>query len=502
MFNDSFYPTPKDVIRKMIEPYAGGKLEDLVILEPSAGKGDIIDYLKGQYKPPTDIYAIEQEPELKMILQGKGYRVIADDFLTYSSELHFDLIIMNPPFANGDEHLLKAWEVSKGGDIVCLLNEDTIKNPRTAKRKMLQTILQEHGQVEYLGPQFYDSERSTKVHIALIRLKKPIAKGLDFEFEQVTKERGFNLSEESFQENGPAVRNKLNNMIIQFDKMKVHFLEYMKQREAIDFYADFQVKDILEAALGESTRSKKFNAFCDSIRASMWAQVMSKMDIKRFMTQAVRENFSKFSKEQGHMDFTRENVEALFQLVFENKYNILEKAIGDVFDLFTRWFDGNKCHIEGWKTNDKWKVNRKVIVPYGVSYGSYMSASSLREYGDKFTISHRIDEHYSDIDKVMCFIDGKDYDSIITIKEALDYQFQRIGNVKTGSFDNICESEFFRIKFWKKGTLHLEFKDKFLHQEFNMRACNGKNWLPETEKQQWYNRSKDRIKKERRLQAA
>ena len=39
------------------------------------------------------------------------------------------------------------------------------------------------------------------------------------------------------------------------------------------------------------------------------------------------------------------------------------------------------------------------------------------------------------------------------------------------------ESEFFRIKFFKKGTVHLVFKDVDLLAVFNRAAAEGKNWV-------------------------
>ena len=43
-YEPEFYPTPPEVIRKMVEPYAK-TLERATILEPSAGRGDILDYI-------------------------------------------------------------------------------------------------------------------------------------------------------------------------------------------------------------------------------------------------------------------------------------------------------------------------------------------------------------------------------------------------------------------------------------------------------------------------
>jgi hypothetical protein len=37
---------------------------------------------------------------------------------------------------------------------------------------------------------------------------------------------------------------------------------------------------------------------------------------------------------------------------------------------------------------------------------------------------------------------------------------------------------FFKIKFWRKGTCHIYFKDKDLWDKFNYEVMKGKNWLP------------------------
>ena len=53
MFNKNFYPTPINIIKKMIDPYTKDpkyrdeyhrNLDGKIILEPSAGKGNILKY--------------------------------------------------------------------------------------------------------------------------------------------------------------------------------------------------------------------------------------------------------------------------------------------------------------------------------------------------------------------------------------------------------------------------------------------------------------------------
>ena len=81
---------------------------------------------------------------------------------------------------------------------------------------------------------------------------------------------------------------------------------------------------------------------------------------------------------------------------------------------------------------------------------------------------------YDDVDKVMCYLSGEKYETTCLIEHALEAKFRELGRVGSGSFDNVCESKFFKIRFFKKGTIHLEFLDSKLHEEFNLRACAGK----------------------------
>lgn len=146
--NADFYPTPEALAEYMVS------MADLrrvrFVLEPSAGKGDLVKALKNkmeyvEYNSYTekhgrdvDVDCIEKDGNLRSLLKGAGSRVIHNDFLTFDTLKKYDLILMNPPFSEGDKHLLKALEMMKnGGQIVCLLNAETLKNPYSNSRKEL-----------------------------------------------------------------------------------------------------------------------------------------------------------------------------------------------------------------------------------------------------------------------------------------------------------------------------------------------------------------------------
>lgn len=482
---NQFYPTPQHIIKKILEPYIEN-LDNKHVLEPSAGKGDILDYIHKyhQYKHGISpiLYAIEIDQELQYTLQGKQYQVIGNDFLKYSGDLYFDMIIMNPPFAYGTDHLLKAWDIIKTGNILCLLNAETINNPYTEKRKLLTKIIETSGTVENLGNCFSTAERQTDIDVVLVTLNKKTESKFNFSFCSNTKENTPDLDEDVVKEQGIALNDVVGNFLIQYDNTKEAFTEYMKAKSRLHFYSNdliSQYDDIIKTAdeCGYDGKNS-YNNFANKVRSKAWQKILGKLNMNKYMTSSLYNSFDEFIQHQGCMDLTKENIFNVLQFIIDNRKTIMKQAILDVFDTFTKYHNENRCHVEGWKTNESWKVNKKIILPYWCTWGEYWSGQDLKKYGDRFKTQYS--REYEDIDKVMCHITGKNFDNILGIKQALDYKFDELGKIYSGDkFDNTCHSTFFNIKFFKKGTVHLEFIDEDLWNEFNRVACIGKKWLPD-----------------------
>jgi predicted RNA methylase len=170
MLNKSFYPTPPLLAVKIVNKIKGNPRK---ILEPSAGKGDLVSALTSRYQHQrAEISCIEIDPVLQATLRGLKHKVIDTDFLAYEGQDKFDAIIANPPFDAGDLHLLKAIEIMYRGEIVFLLNAETLRNPHTNTRKLLAQKLNEHGaEIEYIQNAFVVAERKTPVEVALVYIK-------------------------------------------------------------------------------------------------------------------------------------------------------------------------------------------------------------------------------------------------------------------------------------------------------------------------------------------
>lgn len=478
MFDPEFFPTPGSIAAKMLSPYTermrsrrdDSKDPIVCILEPSAGKGDILDAIKNWWGPHyygPKLLAIEQNPELVGILHSKEYRVIARDFLEYQPEDRIDLILMNPPFSVGARHLLHAWKILDRGDIACLLNAETIRNPWTEERKLLVQIIEENGSVQYLGPAFKYSERPTDVEVALVRLHKVQVKrsALDFEFSMPAGEDEA-LPEFQGTDPGSAIMrpDQMGALIRQYEMAKSAFVDYLKARESIAFFCTGvcgdRAMEIAADACGGGGRAgirekeAAFGKFKDEIRLKFWEHILQKVGMEKYLTANLRKKFGEYVEQQGAMALTKENISQVLETILLNSKGIMQQAVVAVFDLFTSYHKENRCHVEGWATNNSWKVNRKVILPNYIKF----------EYG-KFGQSYHRNDEFNDIDRAMCYLAGKRFEDIVTISKAIH------------PTEGQAESEFFRLRYFKKGTIHLEFKDEALWHRFNIAACEGKGWL-------------------------
>mgnify|MGYP001561535915 CR=1 FL=1 len=168
MFNQDFYPTSQSVLELMHID-----CENKIVLEPSAGKGNIVEFLK--LNGAQKVIACEENEDLAEIIKTKCH-FLKRDFLQVASDevSHINMIVMNPPFSAGVKHVLHAWEVAPDGcEIISLINQNSLDNDYSQERKQLLRIIQDNGSFEGLGEVFTDGERKTNASIGLIRIFKP-----------------------------------------------------------------------------------------------------------------------------------------------------------------------------------------------------------------------------------------------------------------------------------------------------------------------------------------
>lgn len=459
MFNADFYPTPTNLAAKM-----AGMIDSSFskrILEPSAGKGNLVEAIQQRFRNSrANIDCIEIEPELQALLVGKKLNVIDADFLTYQPTKQYDTIIMNPPFSNGVKHVLKAWEIIYNGDVIALLNAETLRNISSKERRLLAEIIKLHGEFEFIENAFIDAERKTGVEVVLIHLKK--RNSVNHDYFNGIKEQAKTVDIDPVFVNQLAIpQNRIGNMVIAYN-MAVDC-----KREAVlkDAEANYYASMILGNGSDQTDSVKEsLNNFIDDLRVSAWRDVINLADFQKYATESVRSKLDANNEIVSSLEFTTANIKRFLTNLMNSYGEIIDECLVDVFDKLTRYHEENRVHIEGWKSNDYFFINKRVVLPRMVDF--WMNGATLG-----WDAQRRCD----DLDRVMGHISGKtDFISINSAVSKAKENGDLIGQK--------IESEFFYIRLFKKGTAHFYFKDLKLLEQFNLIVGRKRNWLPKEDK--------------------
>jgi len=451
MFNSQFYPTPQNVIEMMLN---GESINGKTILEPSAGKGDIVDFCK---IAGASVIACENNEDLRSILANKC-ELIGSDFLQVTSEQvsHVDFIIMNPPFNADEKHILHAYNIAPAGcKIIALCNLNTVKNTYYSSRKELLNIVESCGRFEDWGKCFDKSERQTGVEVACIKIQKEGA-SYKQEFE------GFFMDEEPEQAEG----QEAGLMSYNFVRDLVH--RYISAVKLYDEQLETGVRmhqitsgfyySSLSFHCTEEGKPKARNEFKKDLQKSAWKFIFSKMDMQKHTTRGLREDINKFIETQSEIPFTMKNIFRMLEIVIGTTGQRMDKALLEVFEKLTKHHDENRYSVEGWKTNSHYLVNQRFIFPNGCHLCRFMKTIDVHSH---------YSETLMDFEKALCFITGENHDNIKSIYHSYRH------HPEAGVW---YDSHFFRVRFYKKGTVHCEFKSEQLWARFNQRIAKLKGY--------------------------
>lgn len=472
-----FYPTPSDVASKMVDCVDFRTVR--TVLEPSAGKGDLLKALKtkldnipwrmipeyacGRY---DDLYIDAIEPNMQLVnalKENVEQKVCWHDFLSFQPSVDYDLILMNPPFSNGDSHLLKAIELieSNGGQIVCLLNKETIQNQFSAKRKLLAKKLSIYdSKIEDLGSCFYDAERKTLVEVVMIYINIP--------------QRVVSYFKENFEvdytDNVSTQHN--NNALVDSDPIKAILSHYQHElnigKAMFKEFSILQENDYLEEfSLKINDKPATLKRFLHHLRRKYWTRYFSSDELAaRLPDEVFRDYQSRIRTEFVSYDFSLTNILKVRNEMAQNLTSVLKEKIMSTFDEFTReyaWYpesSHNVHYFNGWATNECYKIGKKVILPI----------NTYSKWSDRIRVTEAI-RPLSDIERCLAFFD-------VGTKSDCGYIADVLRNADDLGQTKKITLKYFDVSFYKKGTCHITFTRPEVIKSFNLYAAKQRGWLP------------------------
>ncbi len=478
-----FYPTPYSLINKMLSGIDFKEINS--VLEPSAGSGSIVERVieklkyshSSYYNKETkwDIDCIEQNQNLQYVLQGKNYRVVHDDYLSYNSFKKYDLIVMNPPFESGDKHLLKAIEMQQnGGKIVCLLNAETLKNPYSNTRKDLIRKLEDyHADIEYIENAFYNAERQTDVEVALIKIDIEKPENDSIILDDLRKQEQFRVEANNTYNNQLANADYIKRVVEQYNFEVKAGLKLISEWQSLDSVMLNGMSLGIICDREDDSKLGLHNSYVKHVRAKYWKTLFTNDEFMGLFTTNLRRKYMEKINELCEYDFSLYNVYTIRIQLSKEMVKGVEDTILALFDEFSHkhhWYDETSKNIHyfnGWKTNSSWKINKKVIIP--------LSGFRDLEYswGGFKPTHYDLVAKLTDIEKSLTYLQTGTNIEVeeINLKEALNFaeQYRDSKKIKT---------KYFTIDFFKKGTAHLYFNSDELLHRFNIYGSQQKNWLP------------------------
>lgn len=487
----TFYPTPEALAEHLLKDIKWRNIES--VLEPSAGRGDLAHYVAGKLFQKArnysahdeytwkeaiksaDIDCIEIDPVLRNTLEGNGYRVIHDNFLTYETQKRYHLIVMNPPFDNGAAHLLKALELmQRGGTICCILNAETLKNTYSIQRQELATKLKEYNaDIEFVPKAFADAERKTDVDVALIRVTIPPARVDSTIVDEMRKAPTYKTQNVSNDYSELVQYNVIQEWVNRYNFEAACGIRLIEEYESMQ---DMLSNDVdktefsrsilkLEIDVGGRGRYVVINNYLRETRGKYWRAIFQQPVIVSKLTGNLQQELYDSVEKLKDYEFSVYNILTLIIKMNGRIINGVEDTIIALFDDWTArsYYEDspNRHYYNGWCTNDSFRVGKKVIIPF---YGAYDS-------WDKKFRSYNVVQKFRDIEKVFDFLDS----GRTNWEGTLDKAFQK---AQEDQITKNIDTKYFTVTIYKKGTAHLVFKNADLLEKFNLFASQKKGWLP------------------------
>ena len=174
-------------------------------------------------------------------------------------------------------------------------------------------------------------------------------------------------------------------------------------------------------------------------------------------------------EKQVNIPFTLKNIYLMVDAIYQTHETRMKQTLVEAFEKICSFSHENSTAGEKWKTNSDYKINKKFIIPWIVDTCRIMKYETVH-------INYRSSEEVMDIVKALCFLSGSKYENVTHLNHFCSRMKMEYGKY--------YEWGFFRIKGFKKGTMHFEFIDESLLDMFNLEVAKTKGWqLPKQRKQ-------------------
>jgi hypothetical protein len=230
---------------------------------------------------------------------------------------------------------------------------------------------------------------------------------------------------------------------------------------------------------GRSSSTITRDTFKKELQKSSWRSVFNKMNMQKYVTSNVMSDINKFVEQQQNIPFTMKNIYKMVEIIVGTHSGRMDQVLVDAFDRICSLSYDNSEAGEKWKTNSDYKINKRFIDNYITEYDKRWPTDTVRISIFRRRSSETL---IDDVVKALCFITGKRYEEVMKPHYHTDYSssvndlhtFFNCNKIPWGQWAKW--NDFFKVRGYKKGTMHYEFLSEDVWMEFNRRVAKIKGW--------------------------
>ena len=505
-----YYPTPRHLAKVV---WKGFKTNVTSVLDPGAGSGDlVIPYLmdfpedwdprvakrRGEYLDTNSYYnnpiwhACEINMHMHPVLKEAGAVIVGCDFFSMQSAAMYSHLVLNPPFRNGAKHLMHAWNILYSGEIGCILNAVTIRNPSTPEARKIVELIEKYGSVQYLKNQFLgdEVERQTPVEVAVIHLHKVPEATLDLEsiLSSLKPDTYVPRDDEFDALHAVALPMNFIERVILDYTVAVNAARLAAESSVIFDAAEqrlgFTFTEMQKTGVDATSRPKPIDISVEarralsekllSLRDRAWGQVLRSSDVLNLLTtkgrKAVESQFAVISQ----MEFNRDNILAFISGLQAAQGELAKDMALEMFDMIIGRDTSNVTFYKSWKSNEKHKR-------LGMRIKKTRFVLPLEKYSLLTrAISCEANGHLRDMDRVFEMLANyseskgeKVVRSHFDLHTTVNRELTRLRNGER------VKSTWFDIRFYPgAGTFHFFPNSQLMLDKLNLFVGAARQWLP------------------------
>lgn len=187
---------------------------------------------------------------------------------------------------------------------------------------------------------------------------------------------------------------------------------------------------------------KAMPAVTRNIDSSIWCDLMLKSGMMALMDAQARDQWHKNLEEGDLPAISEANILSTFEQLHQNKMEVFERGIINVFKGLS-W---------DYKTNSPCRFGKKIIINNLVTHN---------RWGFSLNWGWRRDQ-LADLERMLFLLSGKSIPD-----NRSDITTRLMAHIRDNPDKDVYEDEFFRVRYFQKGTAHLTFKRLDLVERMN-----------------------------------